>query len=410
MNHLYPACRSCGKSALEPVLSLGRMPLANGLLNSEELELEETSFPIDLVFCTNCTLVQILETVNPEVMFRTYPYFSSVSETVLKHAEQLARRMIETRALDGGSLAVEAASNDGYLLQHYVRAGIKVLGIDPALNVAQAAEEKGVRTLPEFFGRGMANRLRAQGICADIFHAHNVLAHVPDLNGMVEGIRILLKESGVAVIEVPYVKDLIDCREFDTIYHEHVSYFSLRSLASLLERHGLVIGDVEQLKLHGGSLRLFVSPTKSAQPSPAVKSLLDQESAWGMDKVQFYCDFGSRVAELKGELCDLLDRLLRRGKRVAAYGAGAKGAVLLNYCQIGKRRLEFVVDRNTHKQGLFMPGVHLPIFAPSKLLEEKPDYVLLLTWNFADEIMEQQAEYRAMGGRFILPVPQPRIV
>jgi hypothetical protein len=330
---------------------------------------------------------------------------------MLRHAEELVGRLITLRCLDDHSLAVEIASNDGYLLQYYHRRGIPVLGIEPAVNVARVAqEERGIRTLCEFFGEELARQLRERGERADVIHAHNVLAHVANLNGFVHGIQLLLKDDGLAVIEVPYVKDLIDQCEFDTIYHEHLCYFSLTALDRLFRRHALVIQDVERIPIHGGSLRLFVSKTASASQGATARSLLSEETTWGVDRLEFYQGFARRVENLKMALCSLLLGLKRKGKRLAAYGAAAKGSTLLNYFNIGWEILDFVVDRSIYKQGRYMPGVHLPIYPPTELLEAMPDYVLLLAWNFADEIVEQQAEYRRQGGRFIVPVPEVKMV
>jgi SAM-dependent methyltransferase len=329
---------------------------------------------------------------------------------MLDHARTLARKMVQARRLAGGSLVIEAASNDGYLLRHYRQAGVPVLGIEPARNVAQVArDQSAIPTLEEFFTEPLAQRLRATGRCADVFHAHNVLAHVPDLNGFVRGIRHVVKDDGVAVIEVPYVRDLIDYCEFDTIYHEHLFYFSVTALDRLFHRHDLRLVDVERIPLHGGSLRLEVVPAAGADPSPRVGVLLDDEAAWGVDSLDFYLDFAERVKALKASLCGLLSQLRQEGKRLAAYGASAKGSTLLNCFGIGRDTLAFVVDRSPFKQGRFTPGTHLPIHPPERLLEEMPDYVLLLTWNFAAEILQQQAEYRRRGGRFITFVPDLKV-
>jgi SAM-dependent methyltransferase len=405
------ACRSCGCIDLQMVLSLGSMPLANALITVEELNQPEATYPLELAFCPGCSLVQITETVPPEKLFRDYLYFSSFSDTMLRHAQTIVERVLETRSLDTNSLAVEIASNDGYLLQFYKQAGISVLGIEPALNIARVAEnERGIRTVTDFFGAETAARLVAQGERADVIHANNVLAHVPDLNGFVQGLRLLLKPEGVAIIEVPYVKDLIDRCEFDTIYHEHLSYFALTALVQLFDRHGLAIQQVERLTIHGGSLRLFVEVDKGQAGTSSVIELLEVERSWGVDRLEFYQDFARRVAELKSSLRNFVFDLKDRKERLAAYGAAAKGSTLLNYFDIGNGTLDFVVDRSSHKQGRYMPGVRLPIYSPARLLEEMPSHVLLLTWNFADEILSQQEEYRRRGGKFIIPIPELRVV
>ena len=404
-------CRACGFDGLTLVLSLGQTPLANALLTRDQLQLPEPVFPLDLAFCPGCSLVQILETIPPETMFSSYPYFSSFSDTTVRNAERIARRLIGTRKLDTRKLVVEIASNDGYLLQFYKQVGVPVLGIEPASNIARVAEkERGIPTICEFFGVDLAQRLVRKGQRADIIHANNVLAHVPDLNGILEGIRILLGDDGVAVIEVPYVVDMIDRCEFDTIYHEHLCYFSVTALDRLAERHGLTLHDVERLPIHGGSLRVFICPRGSAERADTVTAMIAEERARGVNQLSFYEGFARRVEKLKADLRQLLNELTKSGKKVAAYGAAAKGSTLLNYCGIGRETLQFVVDRSTYKQGRYMPGIQLPIYPPARLMTELPDFVLLLTWNFAGEIMEQQAEYSRHGGRFIIPVPEPRVV
>jgi len=405
------ACRACGTAGLLNILDLGRTPLANALLTEAELGQPEPQYPLELVFCPECALVQITETVPPEQLFREYLYFSSFSDTTLESARGIAERLRVSRGLGRESLVVEIASNDGYLLQHYLRQGIPVLGVEPARNIARVAEERGIRTLPEFFSESLARRLVERGERADVLHANNVLAHVADLNGVVAGIGMVLKEQGLAVIEVPYVKDLVDRVEFDTIYHEHLCYFSLTTLDRLFRRHGLAVVDVERLPVHGGSLRLLVERQLNGERrTEAVRRLLQEEADWGVNRLESYLDFAAKVERLRRDLLALLSNLKASGKRLAAYGASAKGTTLLNYFGIGRDTLEFVVDRSTVKQGRYTPGTHLPIYSPERLIQTMPDYLLLTSWNLADEILTQQADYRRRGGRFIIPIPELKLV
>jgi SAM-dependent methyltransferase len=404
------SCRGCDAEGLEIILSLGEMPLANALPTLERLNEREARYPLDVAFCARCGLVQLTASVPPEALFTEYPYFSSYSDAVVDNARRLVRRMIEERRLGPTNLAIEIASNDGYLLQHYARADVRVLGIDPAANIAPAAEARGVPTLCAFFGEELADDLRTAGYRADVLHAHNVLAHVPRLDDVLRGIARILADDGVAVIETPYVGDLVEALEFDTIYHEHLFYYSLTSLDAALRRNGLHAVDAERIPLHGGSLRVLVARGDAGAHSPAVDDLLASEARAGMASAAYYRGFAGRVATLCGELRDLLAGLKSRGSSIAAYGAAAKGATLLNAAELPDGTLEFVADRSPHKQGRYMPGVHLPIVAPDRLLEAMPEFLLLLAWNHAEEIVGQQAEYERRGGRFIVPVPVPHVM
>ena len=402
-------CRSCGSTELSIFLSLGNLPLSDGFLEARQLVDNEPRYPLDVAFCATCSLVQILETVPPEELFGAdYPYFSSFTDTLLRHSEANVKERIAERKLGSGSLVVELASNDGYLLQYYQADGVPVLGIDPAPGPVAAARTKGIETLQAFFGLDFAKQLAAEGRRADVIHANNVLAHVADTNGFVAGIATLLKDNGVAVIECPYVKDLIEHGEFDTIYHEHLCYFSVTALRALFRRHGLYITRVVPLTIHGGSLRVFVE--KQNRPEQSVHEYIESEQRLGLDRLDYYADFSNRVNQIRTELNELLQGLKERKARIVGYGAAAKGTIMLNYVGIGQETLDFVADRNTHKQGRYIPGVRLPIASPERVLAEQPDYVLILPWNFKDEIMAQQAEYRRRGGKFIVPVPRPTII
>lgn len=403
-------CRSCKATGLQLFLQLGKLPLPDALLDEDQLDGPEPRYPLDVAFCPSCTLVQLVGDVSAEEMFvDNYLYYSSFSDDLLRHSRTHALGLIESQQLDQDSLVVELASNDGYLLRNFVEAGIPVLGFDPAPGQARAANEIGVPTRQEFFGIEVADAMVAEGQRADVIIANNVMAHVPDLDSFVGGMARLVSPDGVITVENPSVDALIASTAFDTIYHEHVCYYSCTSVEALARRHGLYLNHVESFpELHGGTLRWYLSPREGR--SEQAQSRLDAEEELGLHDFGYYANFGDRVERLRDDLLALLHELKGQGASIAAYGAAAKGTVMLNYVGIDADLVDFVVDRNTHKQGLYMPGVHLPILPPEALLERQPDYTLLLAWNFADEIARQQTAYTDAGGRFIRPVPHPEVM
>lgn len=406
------ACRSCGGAAPRLFLSLGSTPIANRLVRADALDATDPSFPLEVGFCESCALVQLTHELPAEEIFdEDYPYFSSFSDMLVRHAEKHVIDLIASRDLGPDSLVVEVASNDGYLLKAFVERGIPVLGIEPTPGPAAAAREAGVPTREEFFGAELARQLVAEGLRADVIIANNVMAHVPDLNSFVEGFSILLADGGLVDVENPGVGALLAHTEFDTVYHEHFCYFSTIAVDALMRRHSLALVGVQEFpELHGGTLRWSLQHAAAAEPAESVAAVLDVERAGGLDSFARYATFADDVRTVQEELVVLLRSLRADGKTVAAYGAAAKGATLLNSSAITTDLIDFVVDRNVHKQGKYIPGARLPILDPAVLLERQPDYLLLLAWNVKREIIAQQAEYAARGGSFIVPVPRPVVL
>ena len=389
------------------MVSLGQTPLARGLLSADELDRAEATYPLDLVVCPSCALVQITETAADETLCGAAASQDSI-EPPIDDARELAADMIDAHGLNCRDLVVQVASGDGYLLRHYRQADVPVLGIEGSQRVARAVQrELGIPTLAGRFSRDLALRLEACGQPADVVHIHHALAGVVDLSGFVAGLHTLLKPDGVAIVEVPYVRDMVEKVEFDTIYHEHLCYFSLLSLLALFGRHGLVVTDVERRPAHGGSLRVFAA--RQGKASESVGRLAAEERALGLDRADYYRAFGQRVDHLRAELKALLTRLKAQGCRIVAYGASAKQNGLLNACGIGPGVIDFVVDRSASKPQRYTPGAHLAVHSPDKLTEARPDYALLLAWNSADEILAQHERYRKSGGHFIIPLPQLRV-
>jgi SAM-dependent methyltransferase len=401
-------CRCCGGTALLPVLDLGAMPLADRMLAAGAEDVDPV-YPLAVVFCSDCSLVQLTCAVAADELFcEDYPYYSSFSPHLLAHAREHAESLMAKHSLDTGSFVVEVASNDGYLLKNFVEHGISVLGIDPAEGPVKAAREIGVPTVHDFFDEESADRIRMAHGRADVVIANNVLAHVPDQRAFMSAIGTLLKPDGVASIEVPYLRDLVEKCEFDTIYHEHFCYFSVTALKALMEASGLHLQDVARVSIHGGSLRLKVGHDDIC--SDFARQLLAEERETGMDRIGYFDDFAARVFQLREDLLKTVRDLRAQGCRIAAYGAAAKGSTMINFVGLGPDLIDYVVDRNHHKHGRRMPGQRLPILPPEHLMEDRPDLVLILAWNFADEIIVQQQAYRAGGGRFIVPVPHVQII
>ena len=401
-------CRFCGAALRQTFVDLGMSPLCESFPSATDLNRGEVYYPLHVYVCEKCFLVQLEQYESPENIFSEYAYFSSYSDSWLKHAESYCDKMIKQFELNRKSLVIEAASNDGYLLQYFVRQNIPVLGIEPAANVAKVAVEKGVPTLVKFLGAQLANELAAEGRSADLVLGNNVLAQVPDLNDFVEGLKILLKPEGVLTLEFPHLLRLIESNEFDTIYHEHFSYFSMLSTVKIMEAHGLKVFDVEELSTHGGSLRVYGcrADAKTRHLDPRVSQLISAEEKAGLGSVKGYENFAQQVKQTKIALVDFLLDAAREGKTVAGYGAPGKSATLLHYCGIGKDLIEYTVDRSPYKQGRYLPGTHIPIYHPDHLRETKPNYVIILPWNLKDEIMGQLQYIREWGGKFVVPIPK----
>jgi len=403
-------CRACAAALTREFVDLGSSPLANDYLSAQQIQQVEKFYPLKAYVCTSCYLVQLEAQQTPDRIFSDYAYFSSYTDSWVRHARDYAEMAIGRFRLDQTSTIVEIASNDGYLLQHFHARGLPVLGIEPARNVAQAAERKGIRTRVDFFGLALARELAGAG-GADLVIANNVLAHVPDLNDFVAGIAALLKPGGVATLEFPHLLRLVAENQFDTIYHEHFSYFSFTAARSILAAHGLTLFDVEELSTHGGSLRIFarLASDTSRPVGPAVDALLQREEAAGVRTPAYYDSFAEQVMRAKRDLLAFLIDARRRGRSVVGYGAPAKGNTLLNYCGIRRDLVDYTVDRSPHKQGRFLPGTHIPIHSPARIAETRPDYVLILPWNVRDEVMGQMSHVRSWGGRFVVPIPELRV-
>jgi SAM-dependent methyltransferase len=401
-------CRFCGDGLRRTFVDLGMSPLCQTVPSAADLNHGELYYPLHAYVCEQCFLVQLDQYESPERIFSNYPYFSSYSDSWLKHAEDYCGKMTKRFGLTSQSFVIEVASNDGYLLQYFVRENIPALGIEPAANVAAVAVQRGVPTLVKFFGAHFASELAAQGRCADLVLGNNVLAQVPDLNDFVEGLKIVLKPEGVLTLEFPHLLRLIERCEFDTIYHEHFSYFSLLTTRRILEAHDLKVFAVEELATHGGSLRVYAcrAESRTHPVEPSVQQLIAQEESAGLATMSGYDGFAQQVRETKWALVDFLLAAVRQGKTVAGYGAPGKSATLLHYCGIGKDLIAYTVDRNPHKQGRFLPGSRIPIFHPDHIRETRPDYVIILPWNLKDEITEQLRFIRDWGGRFVVPIPK----
>jgi SAM-dependent methyltransferase len=403
-----PPCRLCGAPLRDTFADLGSSPLANAYPTAEERARGERFLPLRALVCRECFLVQLPALATPEEIFSEYAYFSSYSDTWVEHARRYVEEMLARGVVGAGSLVLEVASNDGYLLRFFRERGVEVLGVEPARNVAEAARAAGVPTLNEFFGAEVGRRLAAEGRDADLVVGNNVLAHVPDAHDFVEGLRAAVRPEGLVTLEFPHLLRLIEGSEFDTIYHEHFSYFALGTARRLLAEHGLDVVDVEELPTHGGSLRVHARP--GGEAGARVDELLARERAAGLESLDTYRAFAEAVRRVQRELLAFVRSAKREGRSIAAYGAAAKGVTLLNSCGIGSDLVDYVVDRSPHKQGRFLPGTGIPIHEPARVRETRPDYLLILPWNLADEIMAQMRDVVGLGTRFVIPIPELRVV
>lgn len=405
-------CRFCGAQLEHTVVDLGASPIANEFLNASQLSQAEPFYPLHVMVCAHCFLVQVADCISARHIFSdNYAYFSSFSDSWLEHAHAYVEMITTRLALDKQQQVVEVASNDGYLLQYFVARGIPVLGIEPTANTAAAASKKGIPTVVKFLGENTARELANDGKQADLLIGNNVLAHVPDINDFVEGLRLLLKPTGVLTTEFPHLMRLMAENQFDTMYHEHYQYLSLLTVEKVFGAHGMMVFDVEELPTHGGSLRLYVRHTSDATkpPTSRVQDLRERELTAGYDHLKVYFSFAERVKETKRRLLEFLIAAKRSGKTIVGYGAPAKGNTLLNYCGVRTDFIDYTVDRSPHKQGLFLPGTRIPIHVPDRIRDTKPDYVLILPWNIQDEVMRQMAFIGEWGGQFVVPIPEVKV-
>ena len=412
MQNVRNICRFCSTTLKYTLIDLGVSPLANSYLREEQIKEMEPFYPLQVLVCDNCYLVQLPVFESPESIFGDYAYFSSFSESWLKHAKKYTDMMIARFNFNSYSHIIEIASNDGYLLQYFREKGIPVLGIEPAKNVAKAAQDAGISTLTKFFGADTAKELKNEGIAADLLIGNNVLAHVPDVNDFVKGMKIVLKPQGIITMEFPHLMRLMEDNQFDTIYHEHFSYFSFLSAEKIFSSHGLKIFDADELPTHGGSLRIYACHAEDLSQglSPNVIRLKNLEESQGYVRMEFYGTFAEKVKETKRNILKFLIDAKQEGKTIAGYGAPAKGNTLLNYCGIRSDFIDYTVDRSPHKQGLYLPGTHIPVCHPDKVKETKPDYLVILPWNLKDEIMQQMAHIRGWGGKFVVLIPEVQIL